>query len=290
VSPTIEGFVVTGGRHPGYGGGIYLDGGGPIIAGNVITDNRAGSGGGVTGWGGSAVITGNTIVSNHAQSGGGGGIDLSAMAATLHGNTIKDNQANYGAGLYLSNGRYTVTNNTIAGNTGSSAINLYGPENRVVMANGLAAGNSGTAFNVRQGELDLIHTTIADNGGYGIWGNATETVRLTNTILAGNGGGIWPDAQSQFYGSHNLFWDNGATLFTGTHPIVGNPLFVAPGSGDYRLQAGSPAVDAGTPGGWPRYDLDGSVRPDCVGWDVGACERQGSPCWRMQMPLGVREE
>jgi hypothetical protein len=59
--------------------------------------------------------------------------------------------------------------------------------------------------------------------------------------------------------------------------ISANPRFIAPPK-DYRLAAGSPAIDAGTSVGVPRVDLPGALRPlDGTGdgqaaWDLGAYE------------------
>jgi nitrous oxidase accessory protein NosD len=57
---------------------------------------------------------------------------------------------------------------------------------------------------------------------------------------------------------------------------VADPMFVraaADGSGDYRLAAGSPGVDAGVADGAPILDFAGAPRPSGAGWDIGAFER-----------------
>jgi hypothetical protein len=68
-----------------------------------------------------------------------------------------------------------------------------------------------------------------------------------------------------------------------------DPLFVNPGHwddngtpdwswddvwipGNYRLQPGSPAIDAGTSEGAPATDLEGTQRPQGAGFDIGAYE------------------
>lgn len=115
ISPTIEGFVLTGGdasSHLGWGGGILAQGewdgeGTIVIRHNVITDNIAchetgcqGYGGGIMVYSSRAVIEYNTVISNAARTGGsgsgqGGGITLWGypMEATLTGNTIISNTA-----------------------------------------------------------------------------------------------------------------------------------------------------------------------------------------------------
>jgi len=65
-----------------------------------------------------------------------------------------------------------------------------------------------------------------------------------------------------------------------------DPRFVRPGmrvvppgdeapawiSGDYRLQSGSPCIDAGTSEGAPATDIEGDVRPCGKGVEIGAFE------------------
>jgi hypothetical protein len=49
--------------------------------------------------------------------------------------------------------------------------------------------------------------------------------------------------------------------------IQGDPLWVAPGSGDFRLSAGSPAIDSANSGvsGALAHDLEGNSRVDDAG-------------------------
>lgn len=51
-----------------------------------------------------------------------------------------------------------------------------------------------------------------------------------------------------------------------------NPLFVNPGGGDYHLQAGSPAINAGVSLLNVATDFDANIRPLGVGYDIGPYE------------------
>ena len=52
----------------------------------------------------------------------------------------------------------------------------------------------------------------------------------------------------------------------------GDPGFVDLAAGDYHLAASSPCIDAGTPAGAPATDLEGALRPQGAGYDLGAYE------------------
>ena len=61
--------------------------------------------------------------------------------------------------------------------------------------------------------------------------------------------------------------------FTGVGDLVDvSPAFVNPLLGNYRLLAGSPAIDVGSAVGAPGTDFDGQARPTGAGVDIGADE------------------
>jgi len=121
------------------------------------------------------------------------------------------------------------------------------------------------------------------------------SLTVTNTIFNGRGENspIFLGSGVNFTFRNNLFWmpntdhvlDYGATTYTasqvwrlGQGNKYGNPLYVSPAwgtTGNYHLKAGSPAIDAGTPTGAPSTDLDGKLRPQGKGYDIGAYEYPG---------------
>jgi len=68
--------------------------------------------------------------------------------------------------------------------------------------------------------------------------------------------------------------------------VEGDPQFVNPAHGDFHLQPGSPAVDAGSAADAPRVDLDGDPRPGGAGYDIGADEYAAR--LSLYLPLVVR--
>ncbi len=63
--------------------------------------------------------------------------------------------------------------------------------------------------------------------------------------------------------------------FTGVGNIKENPQFIT--GGDYHLSASSPCIDMANPGNAPDIDIDGELRPQGNGYDIGADEFDGIP-------------
>lgn len=123
----------------------------------------------------------------------------------------------------------------------------------------------------------MINCTIADN--YAVIGNGVDFV----------------SGHTRFQ-TFNCISDSGIAGMPSIHTIypfevngpgnlVGDPLFIDPENRDYRIQVGSPCIDAGTDVAVAR-DLDAFPRPvDVLGmgrdgpgaYDIGAYEFQLSP-------------
>ena len=216
VSPTIEGFVITGGDGSsphGWGGGIEVYGdtlqgiGTVIIRHNVITDNIACRTGSTQGEGGAirvgistAIIEHNTIISNAAslecKGGQGGGLMVGWRGnVELTGNTILSNTAAYtptspaegqGGGVYVYSSGGALRDNEIRGNVAAwGAVGRGGG----VYAGGALYGNR------------ILSNTASVNGvgyGGGVYGDYVTV--LDDNLVQGNvasqngdgtGGGVW---------------------------------------------------------------------------------------------------
>jgi hypothetical protein len=120
------------------------------------------------------------------------------------------------------------------------------------------------------------------------------------TTFAGNEWAIDIDDNGAVVNAgNNIIWGNGfgvesaialaagcSIAQNGVGGIVADPLFHSKGRGDYRLQAGSPAVDACNIGA--DRDLDGVARPQGADYDMGAFEL-GPPLVLLPAQLTVTE-
>ena len=219
VSPTIEGFIITGGddtAHLGWGGGIklYWPGhseteGHTTIRHNVITNNVAcdldacqGYGGGIMAYRTRAHIESNTIISNAARiggthGGGGGGVKVWSSEATLIGNAILSNTSVYStSGLWLGRGggvdteyalNVTLIDNEIRGNVA------------VVKGAGYGGGVYGSFATLYDNEI-LSNTASVTGTGKGGGVYAYYVTGFENNVVQGNvasrdgdgsGGGVY---------------------------------------------------------------------------------------------------
>ena len=136
---------------------------------------------------------------------------------------------------------------------------------------------------------DQIGTRITNNTiigtGVGIHLNHTNQSQLIeNNIITGVNHGVVMDNPGPNTLRNNLIYPSAGltvTPFTsfGANPILQNNLFgstydakfINPAAHDFRLQAGSSAINAGYPNGLAS-DLDGCARSAGAGIDIGAYE------------------
>src|SRR6266487_495938 len=214
---------------------------------------------------------------------GGSGIDDSKY--TTHDDDIIGNVVNhvgetypklcqYVHGIYHSTARGHILNNISYDNAGCG-INLWHAANATVVSNNLVFGNKehgisiGTNIDNIDGDIGdhfVVSNNISiENGLLGIRerkGVGSHNQYLNN-IVYGNG-----DAP---FGDEQYHWPSAAGS-KDTNTITQNAQFVnyqSDGSGDYHVQATSPAIGAGTSIGAPSTDFDGERRSQGKGIDIG---------------------
>ena len=180
----------------------------------------------------SCTIEGFTITDGEATK--GGGVYCLDTTPVINNCTIRDSHAGEGAGVYRGTlRRCAILDNTatsFAGGTGWSTL-----ENCLVAGN-YAEDSGGGAY-----RGTLINCTVVSNSA-GMMTPGVVQCTLTNCIVYHNVG--WWDPN---YSGGS--WTHCCTTpmpFSGSGNITNDPQFLDGVAGDYRLGAGSPAIDAGT--------------------------------------------
>ena len=333
IAPVIDCFTLTGGDATGLGGsgptgydmggGLYSGYANTTVANSVIRNNVA-STSGIAWGGGLGFFQGNSIVHNclirdnvasEASNGYGGGIYFRHGSGTLEDSIVQNNTASTvsdgrGGGVAYHFGTLTMEGTTVRGNVANSdvirsgyggGVFLYGGggsrlTNNVVEGNLLFGSGTGSGIYVYSTELQMLHTTLANNsGGAGLGAHALAgaTVEMTNTIVSSQTVGVQAsDPGTSVRTEATLWWDTpvwgqtvgGATLQNVTPNVIAAPGFVNPGCGDFHINAGSAAIDAGIPCGVAN-DMDGDPRTMGAAPDLGADEYVRA---RVYMPLVLR--
>ena len=228
------------------GSGIFISGVTSLsLTSNIISGNRVlsmgtfiGGGGGLNVEDTDSVILTHNIISNNSAAGGGGGRIIASESITVTNNIIHHNSsfdlfgASGGGILLFADGAtatITVTNNTISDN---SASRLGGGLYLVAADNGFA---------------EIYNNIIWNN-------NATLTGAGTNTgddvfINNDQDGNLLPSVVNIFHNDYNQNaegFDSVIDIVLDPSNLNVDPLFINPANGDYTLQLGSPAINAGT--------------------------------------------
>jgi hypothetical protein len=301
---TISGNELTSSTG-GTGGAMYLNNSNIVIENSTITSNYASYKGGAfyTNTTVTFTMTGSVLSNNWTSttnSDGGAMHIQSSTTYTITDSTISNNSTgNIGGAFYVDgdNNGSTIERCIISGNSavggGTSQLGgaIYFKQDRTrYIRNCIISGNKakkggGVLFN--GGSSTVVNSSIIgnranDNGaGGGIyiqWGNPV----ITNSIIWGNTAGA---SSTNIYGSPNITYSNngdggGSCTPDGNGNITCDPSFVneVPASsaptdtGDYHLQSGSDCIDKGTSSGAPTDDIDGDLRPQGSGYDMGADE------------------
>ncbi|MFQ6608094.1 MAG: choice-of-anchor D domain-containing protein [Fidelibacterota bacterium] len=163
----------------------------------------------------------------------------------VSGNTT----GNHGGGIYLEGSSSNLVNVAISGNTASitgGGILCYGssPSLENVTVSGNSAGSGGGISCVVSSTPSLVNSILWDNSPQEIYlNNDNHTLSISYSDVQGGLDSIVTGENDE------VIWGDGN--------IDADPLFTAPATGDFTLQWGSPAIDAGDPASDP--DPDGTI-------------------------------
>ena len=192
----------------------------------------------------------------------GGGLWLSGGVVSLVSCNVSDNTAldlgvtnRYGDGLYAGTVDLEIRASSVTGNQGahpaSGAIHAHGCPS-VAVVNSTVAGNTSGGVRSHNSDVEVIQSTIVDNGGNGVAFSSydgTNTLLLATSIFAGNGvfscsisSGVYTH-EGNIDGGDSCSFDTGAGELVNTDPML-DPTAASCGSTVcFEPLPGSPAID-----------------------------------------------
>lgn len=278
VDSTFEGNAADG----GYGGGLHLDGRDFTVTGCTFTGNRS-----FGGAGGSIALTssGDALIANCTFAANEGGVYVNGFAdADVIDCTFTNNVANgsVGAGIRVDGALATIVGCSFSGNQalGGSGAALYldGTSQVTIdscdLRSNVASSGSGAGVSVLDSAVVSIvdtvffgHSTPSGSGSALNLANDSQTTLERTTIAGGLGSAaaIRLRDSAALVAKNTILWNHTSTFsITGlattsftysniqvAQPGLGNislpPNFRSLATGDLRLVATSPSIDAGDP-------------------------------------------
>jgi len=278
----VSGLTIRNGK-ANSGGGVYIEDSDPRICSCRIINNTAecsnGIGGGIFCKNSSPVIqeceiAWNAAIGKDESNGWGGGIGIYLGSALIRNCYIHGNTATYGnAGIGVSGAEAVIQGCVIT-------------KNRGYACSGVGCQNS---------EMVFINNTLANNysseseGFYFI--QSSPVIR--NSIIWFNSNKYGYQEIGGWGGTPDITFSNIQDGWGSLPLLEENPVFIDTAHSNFRLDAGSPCIDAGTNDitecDLPALDLWGNPRV-CDGDNDGAAVVDMGACEYVYQPVGVRED
>jgi hypothetical protein len=317
----VEGFTLRGGggaREDAYrvqGGGVYISGGAPTLAGNIIENNTAISqeldffGGGIYSGDADVTIENNIIRGN--TSGRGGGITISRGSVRIRDNEIVGNigMGDHGGGIYLFSQDAILEGNRIHNNEIGRALGygwgggfiVFNPGARAVLRFNEVFNNyapsSGAGVFIDEGASALMeHCRVYANvsepniGAGGIfvdpsWDDQPSSLTMRHCTVYGHltpeptfgGNGLFVMANSTATVENCIFWGNdGHSIYSGDTGGVTVRYSTTEEAHDGPGNLTGDPLFANAPGGdFHLRSRHGRWNPSTSGWVLDA---ESSPC------------
>jgi parallel beta-helix repeat protein len=311
TAPTILNNLVTGNACSG----IYVSFGAPLIEGNSISNTQdpnddycefAGSGLGIGGThaGGGSIVIGNTIENNKEGVANGGGIGIFyAEGCVFQNNVIRNNVSGVGGISVDGTDGLIFVQNLVYGNaavgeinsspTGGGGLTIGVPGNGPAPYYGVIANN--TFFNNTVSSTEYVSSQVYLDGDISQFLFANNIVYGLGTFPAIACSGHYSYlSPTPVVVDHNDVFNPSGPTYTGlcsaetgaNGNISADPLFANSGSGDFHLLSGSPAIGSGdtsvvadlaTRNISLTTDLDGNPRIRNAAIDMGPYEYVPTP-------------
>jgi parallel beta-helix repeat protein len=185
----------------------------------------------------------------------------------------------YCHGFYVS-GSNNLLDGLLLHHNNGYGVQFYPQGNRGnTIRNSVSHGNKGTGIASLGNDNKVINNVVYNNDGGGLLITESNCLVYNNTVYNNSGG--WGGMNLQGSGhkiKNNIFFQNGVSgaSLDSTNLNGTNPQFVDANNGNFRLQAGSPAIDRGSVLPESNTAIDGTPRPQGAAPDIGAYEFGGS--------------
>jgi len=199
----------------------------------------------------------------------GSGVNATAILdgfTVTAGRADGDSPHDSGGGIYNAAGSPTFRNLVFKGNLASFGGGIYNLDSSPTLVNALVLDNSGTdgggMYNTNSSPF-VINVTFSGNGvtknGSAIANISNSNPSITNSILWGNKSPSLHQIYDENSTPNISYTDIQGPPKPGPGNLNSNPQFVDVSNRDFRLQADSPAIDAGDNAALPAdsSDLDG---------------------------------
>jgi hypothetical protein len=249
------------------GGGMSNYDGSPTVINCTFSDNAVVSdGGAMVNYASSPTLINCTFSENFALEGGGAMVNYAASPDVANCLFV-GNTADSGGGMHnQTNSSPTVTNCTFTGNTAVLAGAMWNDGGSPTVTGGRFTGNEagwgGGMYNLNSSNMTVANCTFSGNSAGNLGGgmfNVNSSPTASNCIL-------WGDSPSEILNAASapvVTYSDVQGGQPGTGNIDADPQFVDPDNADFRLQPGSPCIDAGDNTAVPEdvtTDLDGNPR------------------------------
>ncbi|MBI1293415.1 hypothetical protein GC175_00470 [bacterium] len=255
--PTLTNIFFSG-NSANQGGGMYNHTSFPTLTNVSFSGNSANEGGGMYNTASNPTLTNVSFSSNSANGNGGGGMFNFMSRPSLKNASFSGNFANAnGGGMHNLGSNPTLVNVSFSGNSANQGGGMFNSLSEIpTIRNSIFWNNR-----------DSSGTGTADASIF----NANSTPAIRYSLMQGcNPGGTWNNACG-INAVNNLV--DADPLFVSSPDPVNAPTT----AGDLRLQAGSPAIDAGNNTSiTTSFDLGGAPRIVNEAIDLGAYEYQAS--------------